>query len=313
MRGDRIAGRLLWGTMNSVKSTMSMSESQPQPAALKVTVYSPESQMRHPLDLVGMMFRDVWAARGLAWRLFVRDNSALYRQSLLGYGWALLPPVVTTLTWTLLSRGNIINVSATPVAYPAYVMCGTMLWQLFFQSLLCPMTSLVKARSMLAKLNFPREAIVLAGLGEVLFNFCIQLLMLIPVFIFYNVPVGPSLLLAPVGVAGLLVLGLSLGLVLAPVGMLYKDIGNTIRLLGTFWMLLTPVVYPPGREGVAVQLAFWNPVSPVLVTARDWLTSGTATYPVGFWLVSGCAVALMFAGWMLFRLAMPIVIERSGN
>jgi hypothetical protein len=61
-----------------------MSELEGTPSALKVTVYSPESQMRHPLDLVRAMFRDAWGARGLAWRLFVRDNSALYRQSLLG-------------------------------------------------------------------------------------------------------------------------------------------------------------------------------------------------------------------------------------
>jgi lipopolysaccharide transport system permease protein len=207
----------------------------------------------------------------------------------------------------------VINISATPVAYPAYVLCGIMLWQLFFQALQCPMTSMVKARNMLAKLNFPREAVVLAGIGEVLFNFCVQLLVLIPVFVLFKVPVGPTLLLAPVGVASLVVLGLSLGLIVAPVGMLYKDIGNAINLMGTFWMLLTPVVYPPSREGLVAKLAFWNPVSPVLVTARDWLTSGTATYPVGFVLVSAVALGVVFAGWFLLRLAMPMIIERSGN
>jgi lipopolysaccharide transport system permease protein len=280
---------------------------------MKLTVYSPESQMRHPRVLLGAMLRDLWAARGLAWRLFVRDQSALYRQSLLGYVWAFLPPVATTLTWTLLNRGGVINVSETPVPYPAYVMSGTMLWQLFFQSLQCPLTSMVKARNMLSRLNFPREAVVLAGMGEVLVSFFVQLLMLVPVFILFRVPVGPSLLLAPLGVAGLLLLGLSMGLVLAPVGLLYKDIGNATALTGTFWMLLTPVVYPPGREGVAAGLAIWNPVSPVLVTARDWLTSGTATYPGGFMLVTGCALVLAFVGWFLLRLAMPILIERSGN
>jgi lipopolysaccharide transport system permease protein len=201
--------------------------------------------MRHPLDLLRMMMRDLWCARGLAWRLFVRDKRAMYRQSLLGYSWALLPPIVTTVTWTLLNQGNVINIAATPVAYPAYVLCGTMLWQLFYQTLQCPLNSMIKARSMLTRLNFAREAVVLAGLGEVLFHFSIQLLLLVPVFIWFDVPVGPTLLLAPIGALSLVVLGLALGLLLAPLGMLYKDVGNTVAMMGTFWMLLTPVVYPP--------------------------------------------------------------------
>jgi hypothetical protein len=54
-------------------------------------------------------------------------------------------------------------------------------------------------------------------------------------------------------------------------------------------------------------------VSPVLVTARDWLTSGTATYPAGFMVVTAIALAAIVAGWFTLRLAMPILIERSGN
>ena len=49
-----------------------------------ITVYTPDSSLRHPGRLIGEMFHDLWAGRELAWRLAVRDLSAQYRQTALG-------------------------------------------------------------------------------------------------------------------------------------------------------------------------------------------------------------------------------------
>src|SRR5688572_9621685 len=97
--------------------------------SLPVRVYSPESALRRPIHLLRDMFRDLSASRELAWRLFVRDTSARYRQSLLGYVWALLPPIFATITFVLLNQNGILQTSETPVPYPAYVLIGTLLWQ----------------------------------------------------------------------------------------------------------------------------------------------------------------------------------------
>ena len=61
------------------------------------------------------MFSDLLASRELAWRLFVRDTSAKYRQTFLGYAWALLPAVATTLVWTLLNSSKILQVGETDI------------------------------------------------------------------------------------------------------------------------------------------------------------------------------------------------------
>lgn len=60
---------------------------------LREVVYTPESQLRRPRDLVQSMWQDLLASRELAWRLMVRDISAQYRQSFLGIFWAFLPPI----------------------------------------------------------------------------------------------------------------------------------------------------------------------------------------------------------------------------
>src|SRR5436190_8244377 len=77
-------------------------------ADLPVTVYTPESPLRRPARMVREMFRDLLASRELAWRLFVRDISAQYRQSILGLFWAFIPPLVAALPFVFLNSQGII-------------------------------------------------------------------------------------------------------------------------------------------------------------------------------------------------------------
>lgn len=280
--------------------------------ALPVTIYTPESPMRHPARLLAAMASDLWASRELAWRLFVRDISAQYRQSLFGYVWAFLPPLVTTATWTYLSRSHILNIGQTPIAYPAFVLSGTLLWGAFIDALNLPLKAFNSGRSLLSRINFPREALLLGALADVLFNLGVRSLLLIPVFLWFKVPLGPSLMLFPVGVAALLMLGMGLGLLLNPLAILYSDVGRALGVISPFWMLLTPVVYPPPARGLGAWLAKWNPASPIIITTRDWLSSAPANHLGGFLVVTGAALLTLMAGWLLFRITMPIVIERSG-
>jgi len=279
---------------------------------LHEVVYTPESMLQHPGRLISQMLQDVRSSRSLAWRLFVRDISALYRQSILGYAWALLPPLVAALPWVFLSAQKILQLQATSVPYPVYVMVGMMLWQTFIDALHSPLKQATAARGMLTKINFPREALIMAGLAEVLFNFAVRILLLVPVYLWFQIPLGVALCLAPVGVLALIVLGLALGLLITPAALLYTDLSRGITLATGFWMLLTPVVYPPPATNPGALLARWNPVSPVLLTARDWFTGAPAAHLSGFLLVTCASVVLLLAAWLLYRLTMPILVERMG-
>ena len=148
---------------------------------------TPDSALRHPWRLLREMFRDLLASRELAWRLFVRDISAKYRQSMLGYVWAFLPPVVATLTFSLLNRSGVLATGETGIPYPAYVMIGTLLWQVFADAINSPIKTVTASKAMLAKINLPREAILLSGVLEVLFNFLIRLVLLVILFICYGI------------------------------------------------------------------------------------------------------------------------------
>jgi lipopolysaccharide transport system permease protein len=280
---------------------------------LPVTIYTPESPLREPAKLIRTLFSDLWASRGLAWRLFVRDTRSMYRQSAFGYLWAFAPPLVTSATFVFLSSQDIIDVGPTSVPYPAFVIIGTLLWQSFTDALNSPLKTTLAARSMLTKINFPREALILAGLAEVAFNCLIRAALFVPLFIYYGLSVPPTLPLAILGLGALILIGLSIGLLITPMGLLYGDVGRALMLVSTFWMLLTPVVYPTPTSGFAATIARWNPVSPVLQTTRDWITGQPAVHMGEALVVAGIAMVLLLVSWILFRLGMPILIERMGG
>lgn len=279
----------------------------------KRVVYTSESRIRHPLQLFREMGRDLLASRELAWRLLVRDISAQYRQSLFGVLWAFLPPIITAAGLLVARNAGAVNIGETEIPYPAYVMFSMALWQTFVESLNGPIGAVGAAKPMLAKINFPKEAIILAKLGEVFFNFGIKLILILGLFIWFQIPVTWSALLAPVGLIHLVILGTGIGLLLAPIGALYGDIAKAIPLIVSPWLLLTPVIYPTPKEGLFATIVNLNPVTPLLVTTRDLATSGVVTNPAGFWVVSGLAFGVLLIAWVWYRLAIPFVVERMSS
>jgi lipopolysaccharide transport system permease protein len=102
------------------------------------------------------------------------------------------------------------------------------------------------------------------------------------------------------------VVGLGAGLLLAPIGLLYDDIGRSIALLLSFGFFVTPVVYPiPAASPLA-----YNPLVPVFDTVRGFL-AGNGVVP-GFWTVTAAGAALLILAWLFHRLARPHFVARLG-
>jgi lipopolysaccharide transport system permease protein len=278
--------------------------------SLRVTVYTPESQLRRPLKLLRAMFADLWLGRELAWRLAVRDISAQYRQALLGLAWALLLPLINTITWIFLNGAGIVAVADTPLPYPVYVFTGTMLWQIFTEAFQAPNRQVNQAKAMLSKVNFPHEAIIVSGLLQTGFNALIKLGLLVPAVLLLGIVPGWGILLLPVGILSLMLAGTALGLLLTPVGALYADVEKGIGLVAQFWMYVTPVVFALPAVGWTAVIFRLNPLTPLILASRDWLTGFQPAFLTDFALVNLVMLVVLFCGWIVYRVSMPILIER---
>ena len=276
-------------------------------------IYTPQSRMKQPVQLFKELWRNLLASRELAWQLLIRDINAKYRQSLLGVVWAFIPPIITAAGFTLAKGNGIVNVGTTDLPYPAYVMFSMTLWQTFVEALNGPIQAVTSAKSMLARINFPREAIIFSKLGEVFFNFGIKLILIFLVFLWFKMPVTGSVIIAPVALIHLVLLGTFFGLMLAPISGLYKDVSMGINLATGFWLFLTPVVYPVPSEGLFSAIVRFNPVTPLLVTTRELATTGVISDPVGFWIASGISLVGLLVAWIIYLVAMPYIVERMSS
>jgi lipopolysaccharide transport system permease protein len=239
--------------------------------------------------------------------------AAQHRQTVLGYFWLLLVPIVQTLLWVFLNTQNVINIGTTDIPYPAFVLTGTLLWQGFVEALQIPMQQVEASKQMLTKIHFPHEAILLAAMGQVMVNFGIRLGLMVVVYLWYGLSLTTSLLLAPLGILVLIGFGMMLGLLLIPLALLYGDVQRMVGMALSVWFFVTPVIYPSPTEGWAALVANLNPVTPLLMTTRQWLTGAELTHLVPFMVVAAITLVFSLVGWIVYRLAMPYLIERIGS
>lgn len=287
--------------------------SKKPPAPEKVTVYSATSAMQHPATLLWSIALDVKAGNELAIQLFLRDLKGQFRQTYFGYAWAVATPLIASLTFIFLQSQGIVTVEGTGIPYAPFAMIGTLLWQSFADAINGPSVAVGKARAMLTKINFPREALIVGSIYGLLFNSLIRMAILIVVMVYWQITPNAGLASFIPAIATLILLGTGVGLILSPLSGLYGDVSRIITVACSFLMLLTPVLYPVRTEGLLGTLQTWNPITPVLITARESLIGQPLSS-----LASFCAVALtsgiiLAFGLITYRLTMPHIIARMGG
>jgi len=262
------------------------------------------------LKLGKQSIKDIVSSHFLARQLAKRDISAQYRQSFLGILWALIIPLLTALVWIFLNSSGTVKLSDTGAPYPVYAFSGTLIWSIITESINSPILSTNAARSIISKINFPKEALIISGLYKLLFNSSVKIVLLIAFVFLYGVGFHWSLLIFPLVVIGAMLFGTTIGLFLTPIGVLYNDISKIITIGFQFLMYLTPVVYAIPKTGLMKTLMEWNPLTPIVITARD-VVLGTPTLFLTYFLVLiAICIPMFFLGMLIYRVSIPVIVER---
>jgi lipopolysaccharide transport system permease protein len=290
-----------------------MSASPSDFTVLPVRVLEPHSGLDAFRDAFRSLGTSFGQARQLAWRFFLRDTRADHRQSLLGYFWLVVPTLANTVVWVFLNDQKIIQVNSGAVPYPLFVLTGTVIWTAFNASLMAMLSVIGDARGVLAKVSFPNEALLYAAFLKSLLNALVTSLVLIPALVLFATAWPPAMLLFPVALIASLLLGCALGLIALPIAALYADVGRAVQVILRFGFFLTPVIFALPRAGVARRLMLLNPVTPVITSGRAWLTGSGEAMPGAFLaVVAGCAIVLAL-GLLIYKVALPHLVERLGG
>jgi len=277
--------------------------------ALETRVYQKERTIKIGA-LLKASLKDIYSSRFLARQLAERDIKAQYRQSYLGIIWAFVTPLVTAFVWIILNSSGTVKLSDTGIPYPVYAFSGTLIWSIVVASINSPMQSTNAARGILTKINFPKEALLVSGIYKLLFDSFIKVILLVLFIFFYGVGFHWSLLVLPFAILGAILFGTTVGLFITPLGLLYRDIGKIISFGMQFLMYATPVVYAIPKEGVMKTIMLFNPITPIVLTARDLVVGLMPQYLTYFLIVLACCFPLLCLGLVIYRIAIPIVVER---
>jgi len=274
-------------------------------------VYEPNYIIKIGVRVWIDMFRELIEYRGLIWRLIIRDISARYRQSVLGIFWSFLTPLLMTIIFLQMKNNKILPIGDTALPYAAYVFFGQMIWLLFSQGMMAAASSLISSGSLLTKINFPKEVLVISALGQTLFEFIVRIPLLILIFLWVGFVPQFSIVLIPVIIIPLLFLVLGLGMIMAMVNAVVRDIGSMLFIVLSVGMFASPVIYPPPTTW---PLTFWidyaNPVSGFLIAAQDLAAKGHITDPAGYFSAVMFSLIILFVGWRIFHIVEPKIAER---
>lgn len=256
------------------------------------------------------MLNDCFSSIELSKRLFIRDIQAEYRQSILGVLWILITPLANAIVWIFLSISGAISVSTDQLPYPLFVFIGTMLWSIFSESLMTPLNATTASKALISKINFPKEAILMTGLIKCIFNSSVKLLIIAIALIIFQINPGINILGGVAMILFIIFFGCSFGLLFAPIGMLYKDIGRAIPLALSFLMYTTPVVYQNMKIAFLNDLVEINPLTPIINTTRNLLTGFSWEQPLYLLGIAIGSFVIFFIGWIFYRVSIPIIVER---
>ena len=187
---------------------------------------------------------DIWSHRELLGLLVKREIKARYKDSSLGLVWSLGRPLIQLLIYYF-AIGQVLGAARNTPDFAIFVFTGLTIWGLFSEIVSSSTGSILGNGGLVKKVYLPREIFPLSSVGGALFNFLVQMVVLIiAIVVIAHFPFGPTLLLAPLAVVMLVVFATAIGLVLSAVNVYLRDTQHfvEIAMLVLFWA--SPIVYP---------------------------------------------------------------------
>ena len=248
-------------------------------------------------------WRDLWRFRELFYVLAWRDISVRYKQTLIGFAWALIRPFITMVVFTIIFS-KVANLPVDGSApYGLMVYAGLLPWLFFSNALAESSSSLLSNSNLIGKVYFPRLIIPTASVVVSFIDFLVGFIVLIGIMIWYQFVPGWQILALPLLIIMCFLVSLGLGLWAATLNMKYRDFRYIIPFVLQIGLYISPVGFSSSVIPDEWRLLYsLNPMVGVIDGFRWALLGGdTLIYIPGFVLSWCVIVVFLFLGIRQFR------------
>jgi lipopolysaccharide transport system permease protein len=278
----------------------------------QITIYTANDRRGGILRTAVRSFQEVWRFRQLVWTLFSRDFKAQFKQSILGYFWTVLGPILGVFSFVFMNYMGILNPGKTVVPYPLYAFIGTSLWGFMMGSIGYMSSGLNAHSELIMRTNIPKIALAASAFANITYNALVSLALIALFMVLSRVHLGLGWLVFPFLALPLIVLGSGIGLAISVVGIIARDIAKLVNQFFGLMIFLTPVFFVADdiHNRLLHRVIMLNPLTYLVEFPRSVLLS----QPSGFaslYLAAAVASFLIFLiGIKVFDLVQDLVAER---
>jgi lipopolysaccharide transport system permease protein len=249
---------------------------------------------------LSLKLKELWVYRELLFFLTWRDIKIRYKQTVLGFAWAILQPFMTMIVFSLFF-GRLAGLDSEGVPYPIFSFAALLPWTFFESSIHISTNSLVSNANMVTKVYFPRLFVPISGVLSSLVDFGIAFGVLILMMIYYAFSPNLGVLLLPAFLLLALVTAMGVSLWMSALNVKYRDFRYIVTFLTRFWFFATPVTYTSKLlDEPWLTLYGLNPMVGVVEGFR-WAMLGTDPPRATILLSIVVAVTLLITGLLYFN------------
>lgn len=256
------------------------------------------------------MIRDFLSYRELLYALTWKEVRVRYKQSVMGFLWAIFMPVLIVSAGILMKVGfsfstgrhidvtDVISVSVKGVA-----------WAFFVGAVRFGANSLIANSNLITKIYFPREILPISNVLASFFDFLVASTFIAIVMVFIRSAVSIHLLWLPLLIALLVAITASCALLLSCANLFFRDVKYIVEVVLTYGILFTPVFYSARMFGKWAPLILLNPIGAVLEAIDSVVVLHRSPDPLWLGYAAVFAVAGLIVSWAIFEKAEPMFAQ----
>ena len=232
-----------------------------------------------------------------------RNIRSQYKQSILGYAWIFVNPLMQILVLTFVFSTILrIGEGVIPYPFPLFLFVALLPWMFFSNAVASATDSITGSASLVTKVYFPREILVVATVLSKVVDLLLGVLILLGLMIVYSEYPSWTLVWVPAIFAMQLLFTVGIALPLAALNLFFHDVRYLVGVVLLIWFYMTPVIYPveivPEKYKIFFEL---NPLALVVNAYRRVLLEGTSLGIERFLVGMGAAILTFLVGYFLFK------------
>jgi ABC-type polysaccharide/polyol phosphate export permease len=252
-------------------------------------------------------FRELYGYRNLIWTLAWGEFKQRYKNSVLGYFWSLLEPLLMLVVLYVVFS-NLMKMQVE--YYQLFLLLGIILWNFLSRATSMGLNAVLGKPSMVQKIYFPRDILVISSCITALLMSIFESLVFVIFMVYYQVPLSANLIYVPLIIVFLFFISMGLSLILAALNVFYRDVQFIWAVILQAGFFATPILYPITIFDETLQKVFLlNPMAHIVTAARDTIIYAAPAAPTSLLYAGVTAVIALAAGYFIFARHEPRFAE----